>query len=450
MSSRAVRGLLASALVAVLLAVTSPPATAVSGGTISGTVTIPEGVTGQIGVAVYQHNPSYPSGQGTEAGDYAVESDGHYTLDLPAGVYTLVFYSRGTTVTLGHVYYGDTEADGDDSTRLFVTDGSRTTVDVTMKVPEEYARVSGRVTDRSGNPLPLSRVIFSRPATADDPPGDEVVSVGGAQTDANGQFLTYMEPGSFQVTASSSGYVSTRRGFADAADPRPVELPAKGTVNSVDFALTGLPPVNTTRGGIGGRPERVGQESRVSPGEWSKYADGYFSPAVGLSYTWQWFVVDATGERAIPGATSSRYTSGLADLGKAFRVVMTASMSGSAPVTAFTDLSPIVKRAPKIAITSVTSPRKKTVKLTIQVKASPGGVVTGKVDARCTFTYRGSGTSRKVSLKNGKATLTIKAGHRLSSKSKYGRCAAAYYGDGSTLAGETDINQGKRFRLKLK
>ena len=318
----------------------------------------------------------------------------------------------------------------------------------TMQLTADDGTVTGRVTDLVGNPLQGGNLKFFAPSSTD---GGDRVYLASASTDANGQYRLTMPEGPAVVEAEVGGYLKGYYGGSDLSSAVPIQVTAGQILSGVDIGLVGTAPINTMRGGITGHPERIGQTVRVSPGEWSRRVyESFFSLAVGMSYRWQWYAVDGAGERPIPGATTDRYTVTSADIGKRFRVAYAASMSGSEWVSALTDLTPTVKRAPKIAITSVKSPKKKTVRLTVRVKASLGATPTGVVRAYCTFTHRGFGGSKDVRLKKGKATLTLKAGHRLSSKSKYGRCTATYDGDATTLPGSTDPKTAKRFRLKLK
>lgn len=172
--------------------VVEPPAET---GWINGTVT--DAVTGEsIRDAVVSTSP-------TRYAD-TTDADGNYSIALPVGTYSVM--------ATASFYAPATQADA------VVTSDATTTVDFELEPQRGW--IVGVVTNSAGGPLPGVAIVVS---------GDHPYS---GQTDSSGLYNISALPGSYNVTASLTGYVSKNRtGIAV----------THAAVTIVDFVLDPVP-----------------------------------------------------------------------------------------------------------------------------------------------------------------------------------------------------------------
>ncbi|MBP2390042.1 carboxypeptidase-like regulatory domain-containing protein [Aeromicrobium fastidiosum] len=300
--------------------------------------------------------------------------------------------------------------------------------------------ISGVITDRSG--YPVSNVLVLAESTEDE-------SIrGSSHTDESGRYTMDVQPDDVLLLAKRESFDDLYLGGRDAASARVITVTAGATVSGADAALTGQTPRSLAPGaGMGGQFDRLGQVAQGGAGEWVDSTGRWISPNR-MTFVYQWFRMDGSTPTPITGATSRTYRSSVADLGHFLKIGVTASYSGSSTVYVEGMSRTVVKRSGKVSILSAKSTKKRVIRLKVKVKALVGPTPTGQVRAFCRLTYRGTGQSKKISLKNGIATITLRTNNRTSSKSKYATCVVEYLGDGLTL--RQPSLESKRLRMKLK
>jgi hypothetical protein len=318
---------------------------------------------------------------------------------------------------------------------------------------DDVGTISGKVTDPSGRPI-VGAVVSTHPVPdplAGAPEPSPWEGLAATTTDAQGRYTLATAAGPTMVAARQNGFSTAYAVRASRwQDATPVDVVGGATVGDVDFVLHGLPPVNRDLPIIvlTSSAQGVGHPYLVDEGFWHS-TEG---TALTGPFSYQWYHVVGGQRIPIPGATARRYTPTSADLHKIVTVVVSLSHAGSAPtsVEAIRTVGPILRYS-QVKVTSFTSPKKRTIRLTGVVTVTgvdrPSG---GRVKAYCSTSDNKSYSSRAVALKNGKVTIMLKTkkiGTKLSRRTT-ARCSMVYRGDADTRGNYS--SRSKTFKVRAK
>jgi len=249
-------------------------------GSISGTVRDNEGNPIQ---GAWVH--AAPLGENGTQNSTHTEADGSYAIpELAPGEYQVYAESEG----YGWEYF-DGAQDRDAAAPVAVTEGNDTPgIDFTL---DPAGEISGRVTDRDGNPIEGATIEARYPA------GCGWGCYGAATSAADGSYVVSGVPaGSHTVFASHvafvTGYYNSAGGTTDPDLAEPVTVTSNVTTSGIDFTLA-------RRGTISG----VVRDTSGNPIEGAEvYADPYDG-----SWTWGYASTGADGSYSIIGLTPGRY-----------------------------------------------------------------------------------------------------------------------------------------------
>ena len=269
-----------------------------NGGSISGTVTVPEGIDMQnVNIEVYDNSNRWVSYQYPNA-------DGSYTVaGLDTGSYRVKFDVFGADIA---TQWWDGASNFASATPINVTDGQDTeNIDVTLS---KGGSISGEVSALEGvNPWSYYVGVY-------DSNGDEVRFV--YLNSAGSYRVDGLAAGTYKVKFDSLGAAVASQWWEDASDfesATPIEVEAGQVVSNINALHDGRVHLDGTVPTIDGTV-KVGGTLVVDPGAWTSDAT--------LSY--QWF---ADGV-AISAATNSTLTLTAAEADKKITVKVTGSKSG--------------------------------------------------------------------------------------------------------------------------
>ena len=269
-----------------------------NGGSISGTVTVPEGIDMQnVNIEVYDNSNRWVSYQYPNV-------DGSYTVaGLDTGSYRVKFDVFGADIA---TQWWDGASNFASATPINVTDGQDTeNIDVTLS---KGGSISGEVSALEGvNPWSYYVGVY-------DSNGDEVRFV--YLNSAGSYRVDGLAAGTYKVKFDSLGAAVASQWWEDASDfesATPIEVEAGQVVSNINALHDGRVHLDGTVPTIDGTV-KVGGTLVVDPGAWTSDAT--------LSY--QWF---ADGV-AISAATNSTLTLTAAEADKKITVKVTGSKSG--------------------------------------------------------------------------------------------------------------------------
>jgi hypothetical protein len=271
-------------------------------------------------------------------------------------------------------YYGDsTTIDG--ATTVDVVGTDQTLPDVTL----EYAGglISGHVTDIFDKPVAGVEVTSKEPPNG-WPLDETLTDATGAYTVRAGAEAVSLE---FLKTAAHL-WSNPLQGLS---------APAGQTLAGQDVVMKPSPLYAGTKPRITGIL-KVGHSLKVSGGSWIPRQ---------VTRKYQWYEYKNAKTYAIRGATKSYYKLDSGDYGKRFRAKVTASYPTLTSKDAWSGVTNPVRHHSSITL-SGSSPSKWTVKLSAKLKISDGVKASGRVTFRCGY------LSKKVTLKKGKASATLR------------------------------------------
>ncbi|MGN7252712.1 beta strand repeat-containing protein [Arthrobacter sp. SAFR-014] len=216
-------------------------ATLAKGASISGKVTLPEGVPAySVYVSLYQ------GGELTPLSTVSLNQyDGSYSFrGLAAGSYKLQFQSYGYAGLLQQQWYSDASSI-DTATEVAVTDGQdRTAIDATMK---KSASISGKITAPDSVNLSKALVYATRAESPDQTAAVASVGADGTYT------LSGLEPGTYKVRFSGeqSGATDLWYGGTTPDTATPVVVAAEEAKASVNMTVTTGASISGTVTGSG-------------------------------------------------------------------------------------------------------------------------------------------------------------------------------------------------------
>lgn len=343
-------------------------------GTMSGTVTDPQGQPVSTAVKIHPDNGATPTVVLSDA------ATGSWSTRVHSGGYTV---SAGDSLSDGWAtswYGGTVHAD------VQVTPGGTSSgLEIHLTTDTGSATIGGHLTDPNNAPVDDGTVVTVVDVTNSDR-SFKVLTAGGAwQAQVQGGD-TYKLGFSEDTT---DHYVAEYWNNQTTLSAGQTIAPAAGSdVKTYDAQLAFEPMVNTVLPSISGTVV-VGQTLTASPGTWV--------PA-GASFTYQW----ASNGAAIAGATGSTFVVTQGQVGRRITVTVTASKTGYAPASATSAATVNVKAKPTVAARARVGATGRT---TLVVQVDAGVRVLGKVRL-----HDGTRLLGTVRLHDGRASTTVRLG----------------------------------------